>query len=143
MRAAADAEIEVTKQGDYRTATVTKMKDGEDGGKFAFKLVPVEIGTDADGDPVKSCIVEPLNIAPPGSRKDPHSGTIERALLDAIRGELSVDGLVSISSAIEKVVGQLPQPEGRDTRKQHLRRALRALAAKGLISVDGEQCRNL
>ena len=62
LRAAADAEIEVNRNGDYRTATVTKLKDGEDGAKFAFKLVPVEIGLDADGDPVNSCIVESLAV---------------------------------------------------------------------------------
>jgi len=143
LRAAADAEIEVNRYNDDRTATVTKLKDGEDGTKFAFRLVLVEIAIDADGEPVNSCIVESLAVAPPNNRKEPRPGTIERALLDAIRGDLSMDGLVFISSVIETVVSQLPRPEGRDTRKQHLSRALRALAAKGLIAIEGEQCRSL
>ena len=143
LRAAADAEIEVNRNGDNRLATVTKLKDGEDGAKFAFRLVPVEIAIDADGEPVNSCIVESLAVAPPNNRKEPRPGTIERALLDAIRGDLSTDGLVSLSSVIETVVSQLRRPEGRDTRRQHLSRALRALAAKGLIAIEGEQCRSL
>jgi hypothetical protein len=144
LRAAADAEIEVNRSGDQRIATVTKLKDGEDGAKFGFKLVPVEIGIDADGDPVKSCIVEPLDVTPPGSSKEPRPRTIERALLDAIRDDLSIDGPVSISSVVETCVSQIPQPKkGRDTRRQHVSRALRALAAKGLIAIEGEQCRSL
>jgi len=141
LRAAVDAEIEVNRTGDYRTASVTKLKDGEDGAKFAFKLVPIEICIDADGDPVISCVLEYLAVAPPGTTKAPRPGTIERTLLDAIRGDLSIDGRISISSVIETVEGLLPQPEGRDTRKQHLSRALRALAAKGLIAIEGEKCR--
>ena len=143
LRAAADAEIEVNRNGDCRTATVTKLKDGEDGVKFAFKLVPVEIGIDADGEPVRSCIVEPTTAAPASSKREPRPGTVERALLDAIRGDLSMDGRVSISSVIETAVSQLQKPEGRDTRKQHLSRALRALAAKGFITIEGEQCQCL
>jgi hypothetical protein len=143
LRAAADAEIEVNRYGVDRTATVTKLKDGEDGAKFAFRLVPVEIAFDADGEPVNSCIVESMAVAPPNNRKEPRPGTMERALLEAVRGDISTDGLVSVSSVIETVVSQLPRPEGRDTRKQHLSRALRALAAKGLIAIEGEQCRSL
>lgn len=143
LRAAADAEIEVNRNGDHRTATVTKLKDGEDGAKFAFKLVPVEIGTDADGEPIKSCIVEPLTVIPPGNRGEPRSGTIERTLLDAIRDNPSIEGRISIPSVIETLVGQLPQPKGRDTRKQHLHRSLRALATKRHIVIEGDQCRSL
>ena len=143
LRAAADAEIEVNRYSDDRTATVTKLKDGEDGAKFAFRLVPVQIAFDADGEPVNSCIVESLAVVPANNKREPRPGTIERALLEAIRGDLSTDGLVSVSLVIETVVSQLPRPEGRDTRKQHLSRALRALAAKGLIAIEGEQCRSL
>jgi hypothetical protein len=141
LRAAADAEIEVSNKGDHRTATVTKLKDGEDGAKFFFKLMPVEIGIDSDGDPVKSCVVEPLPVAPIGQRKEPPPGTTERAMLDAIRDFPSIDGWVSIPTAIETVVTQFPRPGRRDTRKQHLMRALRALAAKSLICIEGERCR--
>src|SRR5690606_7842012 len=48
LRAAADAEIEVTRNGDYRVAAVTKMKDGADGATFAFKLKPVVLELDDD-----------------------------------------------------------------------------------------------
>jgi hypothetical protein len=141
LRAAADAEIEVSRNADHRIATVTKMKDGEDGAKFAFKLMPVEIGVDVDGEPVSSCVVEPLAVVPPGSRREPHPGSVERTLFDAIRDDPSVDGWISISTVVETAEPLLPVPNGRDTRRQHLMRALRALATKGLITIEGGLCR--
>jgi hypothetical protein len=144
LRAAADAEIEVSRCGDYRVATVTKMKDGEDGAEFAFKLVPVEIGVDADGDPVTSCVVEPLSVAPAGTRKkEPPPGTVQRALLDAIRDDPSADQRVSVSGVIEAAMLLLPTRTGRDLRRQHLKRALGILASKGFITVEGDICRAL
>ncbi|SIQ11291.1 Primase C terminal 2 (PriCT-2) [Aromatoleum tolulyticum] len=56
--AALDVVIEVTREGDQRTWRVAKSKDGQDGTAHPFRLVTVNLGTDADGDPVTSCIVE-------------------------------------------------------------------------------------
>jgi hypothetical protein len=143
LRAASDAEIEISKSGDNRIATVTKMKDGEDGAKFAFNLVPIDIGVDADGDQITSCIVESALLVPAGNKKQPKPGSIERTLLDAIRDDPSVDGWVAIDAIVDATMKQLPKPEDRDTRKQHLMRALRALASKGFIAIEGKRCRIL
>lgn len=143
LRAAADAEIEVARVGEDRIATVTKMKDGEDGAKFAFKLVPVEVGIDSDKEPITSCIIETAVVVPSGHRKDPPPGSKERTLLDAIRNAVSIDGRVTTASVIETVVKQLPKPDGRDLRKQHFTRALQALATKGHITIEGDTCRTI
>lgn len=58
LRAAADAEIEVKKLADFRTATITKMKDGADDATYRFRLQNVVIGWDEDGDDRASCVVE-------------------------------------------------------------------------------------
>jgi AAA domain/Bifunctional DNA primase/polymerase, N-terminal/Primase C terminal 1 (PriCT-1) len=141
LRAAADAEIEVSKNGDQRVATVTKMKDGEDGMKFAFKLLPIELGVDADQEPVTSCVVEPAAVVTSGNRTEPRPGTVERTLFDAIRDDPSADGASSVSALIDAALPLMPQPSGRDTRRQHLMRALRTLAAKGFVTVEGDTCR--
>lgn len=141
LRAAADAEIEVSKNGDRRVATVTKMKDGEDGMKFAFKLLPIEIGVDADQEPVTSCVVESAAVVASGNRTEPRPGTVERTLFDAIRDDPSADGASSVSALIDAALPLMPQPSGRDTRRQHLMRALRTLAAKGFVTVEGDTCR--
>lgn len=57
LRAAIDAEYEVLNEGGRRTVTVTKMKDGEDGARYAFHLTPVCVGMDEDGDAITSCVV--------------------------------------------------------------------------------------
>lgn len=67
LRAAADAEIEVKKGGSFRTATITKMKDGSDDAQFKFKLQSVVIGIDEDGDDRTSCIVEHLPDSTPAA----------------------------------------------------------------------------
>jgi hypothetical protein len=61
LRAAADAEFAVGKSEARHTVTVTKMKDGEDGGKFHYKLAPVVVGLDDDGEDRTSCVVEHID----------------------------------------------------------------------------------
>lgn len=58
-----------------REAVIAKQKEGEDGVSFRFVLPQVEIGTDADGDKITSCIV-----SPPAGETDkdaPKSGAIQ------------------------------------------------------------------
>lgn len=64
LRAAADVEYSVTKAGSRRTIKVTKMKDGEDGREYHFKLADVTVGMDEDGDARTSCVVEHLADGP-------------------------------------------------------------------------------
>ena len=53
LKAAMDFEIQCT----AGCLTFTKMKDSEEPDPIEFKLVPVQIGTDEDGEPLTSCIV--------------------------------------------------------------------------------------
>lgn len=58
LRAATDTEIEIkVDENGERCAEVTKQRDHAGGESFFFGLEPVQLGTDADGDPVSSCIV--------------------------------------------------------------------------------------
>jgi hypothetical protein len=74
LKGAADLEIEViADDGGNRTATIVKVKDGEDGAAIGFRLVPVDLGpsADPDADPDEretSCIVEPADV-PKATRK--------------------------------------------------------------------------
>jgi hypothetical protein len=54
LRAATDTEIETTAD----SFTLTKQRDGELGFKIGFKLVDLVIGEDADGNCIKSAVVE-------------------------------------------------------------------------------------
>lgn len=54
LKAACDFEIQCAKG----LLTYTKVKDGEQPAPVEFKLVPVQIGEDEDGEPITSCIVQ-------------------------------------------------------------------------------------
>jgi hypothetical protein len=58
LAGADDAQIAVERDKEgVITATVEHMKDAEAGTVLASKLERVELGTDADGDPVSSCVI--------------------------------------------------------------------------------------
>ena len=57
LRAAADTEVEISRVGDMRVATLTKGKDVEDGLQWGFKLQQEVLGLDEDGDDITSCVV--------------------------------------------------------------------------------------
>lgn len=79
LKGACDFEI----QCDKGLLTYTKVKDGEQPPAVEFKLIPVEIGRDADDDPITSCVVSY------GERSAKHQETTltayERVLLDLIK----------------------------------------------------------
>jgi hypothetical protein len=60
--AALDSSLEVGRENnsDMRFLKIDKVKEGEDGVKQSFILKTVVIGMDKDGDPITSCIVEPV-----------------------------------------------------------------------------------
>lgn len=58
--AAADVVLSV----ENRCATLEKVRDGVTGERFPFELEPVQIGTDADGDPVMTCLLNVSQDAP-------------------------------------------------------------------------------
>lgn len=83
FRAALDTEIEVSLQGDMRVATVTKQRDLPAGTRFGFRLEPVELGRDDDGEPVTSCVVREVDELP-SVRRQP-SGKNQTALHAALQ----------------------------------------------------------
>ena len=138
LRAAADAEIEVVRNGDFRSATITKMKDGEDGSQLAFKLRTVALGFDADGEEESSCVVEHLDdVESPSARKARPSGEWQIKTLDVLR-EVAPTGVISERDLATAVLAQMPAQV--DTRGQNrapgsFDRALRQLCAKNLVFV--------
>jgi hypothetical protein len=61
LRAAIDTEIEVSRdqQSGVSTATATKQRDLPlDDAPISFTLHSIELGTDEDGDPMTSCVIQ-------------------------------------------------------------------------------------
>lgn len=94
--AALDASIMVRRDGDAREWLVDKAKDGKDGEKHGFRLEVVDLGVDADGDPVTSCVVVPDAGAAAGFTKPLNAvqklglGTLQNAAI--AHGVLADDG---------------------------------------------------
>lgn len=83
LRAAIDTEIELTRdEVGQITAEVTKQRDGPTGYRFAYTLRQVELGLDQDGDPVTSCLVEPVEAAQAAHAGVSGSGRVALDLLD-------------------------------------------------------------
>lgn len=62
---AVDAQISVKRdEAGNIVSTVELMKDGSQGDELVSRLEVVEIGRDDDGDPITSCVVEPVEGAP-------------------------------------------------------------------------------
>jgi hypothetical protein len=129
LKAAADAELEVTRGPQGRALRVTKQKDGEDGLAWGFGLEIVPIGTDSDGEIITSCIVT--------EQAQPEIGTLTRplgakeAIVNQVIAEMaqSQTGGIEVAAVINESASRMPAPTDgkRDTRKQHAKRALESL----------------
>jgi hypothetical protein len=73
LTGAADAQLAVKRdrKANVVTLTVEYMKDGAEGEEIVSRLELVEVGTDDDGDPITSMVVEPVEgyVSPPGAGK--------------------------------------------------------------------------
>lgn len=139
LRAAADAEIEVTRNGDFRAARVTKMKDGGDGEAWNFKLKQLVLGIDQYGDEESSCIIEHTDAGAPGdSGRQQASGTWQITVLKTLK-TMAPSGTVDLDDLREGATKTQPKDgEGRDNRKRDFKRGLEGLISKGLAYMHGE-----
>ena len=145
LKAAAEAQLEVVRDEDsgQRHMRVEKMKDGEDGAKYGFKLEIVQIGVDEDGDAVTSCVVLPVEfVAKPETAKGlKRRGRVETHVLEVIATLDPAMQTIRLGDLVAKATDLLPPPdEGkRDTRRQHVARAIENLCKEkdGEISKAG------
>lgn len=88
LRAALDAAIEVSRDGDRREWKVEKSKDGQDGQAAPFRLRVVDLGTDDYGEPVTSCVALPDDApATAKSRRKPLTKASHKAAFEKL-GEM-------------------------------------------------------
>lgn len=145
IKAAADVQIEVIRHDDgLRELHVEKLKDGEDGLRWAFRLDVVELGVDEDGDPVTSCIVVEAEMAKPDEAADrkgiKRRGRLENHVLETM-ALFGTNDAVKLQELVDRATEMLPEPESgkRDTRRQHIVRAIQHLSKEkdGPLQVQG------
>lgn len=132
IKAAMDAEIEILRDGDNRCAVISKMKDGEDGLMFPFKLDAIDIAVDNRGKPVTSAVVTHLE-AHEVVKKVKELGKVEQKVRDVLVdiGQAQTTG-IEVDAVIAEVVAKMVPPVNgkRDNRKQHAKQALESLLDK-------------
>lgn len=91
--AALDAAVEVSRDpaSERREWKVAKSKDGADGGNKGFSLTVIDLGLDADGEDVSSCVVAPASTTvvsmKPLTPSQTHAmGALNAALADDLFG---------------------------------------------------------
>lgn len=132
LKAAADAELEVTRMPAGRMLRTSKQKDGEDGLEWGFDLEVVGIGQDEDGDPITSCVVREAELpaVQQVGRMTRKLGRWEKHVM-AVLQEMAAVQTVGIErdAVLSQAVEREPRgnPEVRDTRRQHAGRALGTL----------------
>ena len=128
LKAAADSELEVLRDQEQRSLRVSKQKDGEDGWMLPFRLEPVELGTDPDGDPITSCVVRyDVELSPERARAP--KNLLQRIVWETALGCMDLcDGLIPVETLLAEVAKQLPyDPDQKDSRKGQVLTALKAL----------------
>jgi hypothetical protein len=136
LRAAADCEIEVVRTLNYRAATITKMKDGEDGKELGFRLQQVVIGTDADGESITSCVVEPRENVVRSSAQGKPLTAVQQLVLRTLKeaDDLGTPGLHFMDLKQIAVDRIAPDPEKkRDNRHRDVGNAIETLTALGML----------
>ena len=132
LKAAADAELEVSRASGGRMLRTSKMKDGDDGQAWGFDLDIQSIGFDEDGDTITSCTVREVDLATVQgtASSDRRMGPIETVVHAVVMemAEFQSSG-IEVEAVLKEAAKRLPEPDDgkRDTRKQRARRALEAL----------------
>jgi hypothetical protein len=142
LKAAADAEIEVLRDGDHRSIRLSKLKDGSEGQELPFKLAPIVLGLDEDGDEVTSCVVEHTEHVPVHQRKGEAKGNVQKLVVRVLHDLMGLDaGPVLITDLLEHSVQQMVPPEQgkRDQRRAHVGRAVEALVAANVLRLQGDK----
>jgi len=139
IKGALDVEILVERSDKYRSATVTKMKDGDgEGEEFAFSLASVTVGQDEDGDDITSCVVQHGASVPKAQRKTEPKGVWQQVVLRQAIALTDLPGIVTTSQLIDASVAEMPLGDGkRDRRRNLVMRALEALVAANRLSTTG------
>lgn len=134
---ACDTEIEITRIGDRRKGRISKQSDGDDEYEWGFKLDVVELGTDSDGDMLTSCVYDPTKEIPIEPSQAARLGPNEQRVMDVFKAMEST--YVPLEDLIaEAIKGIVQDPHKRDTRRQHIVRAIQTLNEKNKISVVGD-----
>ncbi len=137
LKAGGETEIIINRNGEDRFADLSKMRDGKDSGVYPFKLNQILLSYDEDGDEVTSCTVEQIDDQDEFNLPTYHpKGDVQRHVCDAFisHWDILTETPVCRGAIIEDAINRIVKPDGRDTRKQNVTRALDGLCTDGVFA---------
>lgn len=140
LRAAADVEIEITKELKGHNATITKMKDGAQDETHGFILRPVVLGLNKHGKEITSCVLEVAQVTKTrGTGRAP--GEKELQILAAVE---ELGGVANTGIPEEKVLeyllethGPFETPHAKANEKSNWKRSMKKLEDKKYFVLVG------
>jgi hypothetical protein len=135
-----DLILEVSRSGEKRMVEVKKSRDGEDGERFGFSLVPIVLALDEDGDEITSCVVNHIDAPSLRTTAQPR-GPKQLAIVAAVK-ELQAGRTAPV--AVEHVLNtavpniKMRSHGARDFRRRDAKRALDALVKRGVLFAAGD-----
>ncbi|WP_077728234.1 AAA family ATPase [Methylocaldum sp. 14B] len=135
--AAMDAAIQVSRYEDRREWALAKSKDGQDGLTHAFNLKVIDLGEDDDGDPVTSCVVEPLEAHSDRVKKPKMpTGGNQKIAWTWFSSEFEERYTIPFDEAVREIGARLSVSP--DRRGERAREAITGLINRALLSLlDG------
>lgn len=135
LNAALDVAIEVDNKNAGREWGIYKLKDGESGLYFPFKLESVDLGQDEDGDPITSCVA--LGDVFRVNKLNPPKGKNQQAVLSAVKLWAVASGPVTYDDAVMVAHDAIPAVTGKH-RKERATEALNGLITAGHLVRKGD-----
>lgn len=120
----------IREETQTRVVENTKQKDGEPASPMYFTLARYPTDSTRDGEPISSVVLEPTVQETAPVKLSPS----EQVVYDKIK-EL---GGGPMETVYEEITKGMPRPDGKDNRRDSVRRAMTGLTAKKLIDVRDE-----
>jgi hypothetical protein len=142
LHAAVRAEFTVTHNADgdspIRVLTVTKQNEGIAGVKLPFKLNVIPLEWDDD---TSSCVIEHLDEAILDAKDSTRLGGNQQIVFKIAYQLAEESGAATLQDVYDEATIAMVKPaEGkRDTRQQHIKRALETLVERGYLSISDDQ----
>jgi len=117
-----------------RNVTITKMRDGDAGREFGYRLRIVPTGVDEDGDPITTCVVEPIDPPKVDAEGLTKSG---REFMDAVAKAIAEEGGERARLETARLIFGAARPNSSaPARRMAWKRALDAARETKLIETD-------
>lgn len=120
--------------GAPRNVTVTKMRDGDAGREFGYRLRIVPTGVDEDGDLITTCVVEAIDPPKVDAEGLTRSG---REFMDAVEQAVAEEGGERARLETARLMFYAARSNARpDAKRKAWTRALDAALTEGRVTVD-------